>query len=213
MEPGVLLYRIGRSPDPLSPPPLGAPKNSGNRFDDPQSKFWVMYAAEQRRTCFAETLARFRPDLELLARLVALPGGEFGDEALELGVIPDDWHLKRMIAAFRVVPGQRWLDLRLLTVREHLRHEMARTFVDLGRDDFDLGDALSRNRALTQAIARWAYENGFEGIIYKSRLDAAFDCWALFEGALYEPVSAMSIAHDDEDLIAVATLFGLKRSP
>ncbi len=46
------------------------------------------------------------------------------------------------ISMFRVIPGQQWLDLRSLTVREYLRREIAQTIVQLGRDDFDMSDAL-----------------------------------------------------------------------
>ena len=86
----VILYRIGRSPDPLSAPPPEVPKNSGNRFDDPRGEFWVMYAAERRCACFIETLARFRPDLTLLARIQSLLPAD--DDTSEIALIPDDWH-------------------------------------------------------------------------------------------------------------------------
>lgn len=209
-ETDVVLYRIGRSPDPLAGPSPGSPKNSGNRFDDPEGRVWVLYAAEQRRACFAETLARFRPDVALLAQLRDLPEGDDGDDTPAYGVVPDDWHLKRLMATFRVVAGQRWLDLREMETRELIRRELAETLSSLGRDDFDLSDALSRDRKLTQAIAAWAYDKGFHGIIYKSRLDAAFDCWAIFEGAQIEPLVIESIARDDPDLHAVAQSLGLQ---
>ncbi|HEV2396254.1 MAG TPA: hypothetical protein VGS27_04900, partial [Candidatus Sulfotelmatobacter sp.] len=35
----------------------------GNRFDDPEGYYRVLYAASQKLSCFLETLARFRPDL------------------------------------------------------------------------------------------------------------------------------------------------------
>jgi hypothetical protein len=84
--------------------------------------------------------------------------------------------------------------------------------VRLGLTDFDVSAALSSNRPLTQEVARWAYEHDYQGVIYSSRLDAAFDCWALFEGAQYEPLAAASIAIDDEDLVAVAEVFRLQRA-
>jgi hypothetical protein len=208
----VVLYRIGRAPDPLSAPPPELQKNTGNRYDDPAGEFWVMYAAEQRPACFAETLARFRADPELLAKMRALPDGDHGDDTPEFGIIPDDWHLKRAIATFRVVPEQRWLDLCSLEVRESIRRSLAGTIARLGHDDFDLGDALSRDRELTQAIARWAYEQDYQGIIYPSRLDGAFTCWALFEGARYEPLETTAIAADDPDLLTIAGLFRLRRA-
>ena len=208
-EPGV-LYRVGRAPDPLAPPPFAGSKNSGNRFDDPAGEFWVMYAAEQRRACFAETLARFRADLTLLAILREMPDGDTGDDTPSAGTLPGDWHLKRMVGRFRPLPGQRWLDLRDLKAREQLRRDLAATFLEIGLDDFDLSDALTRRRDVTQSIARWAYDSGHNGIAYTSRLDAAFDCWAVFEGAQIEVIDASAIARDDPDLLAVARMFGLR---
>ena len=147
----------------------------------------MLYAAGQRRACFVETLAPFRPSLEVLAKLQALPDGDVDDNAPdEFRRMPDDWHLKRMLGSFRVVPNQRWLDIRSLDDREHLQRELARSLVELGRDDFDMSDALGRNRDLTRAISRWAFEQGYQGIVYSRRLEAAFDCWALFEGGEFE---------------------------
>lgn len=174
----------------------------------------MLYAAEQRRACFAETLAGFRRDLTLQAALDSLPDGDAGDDTPESGIIPDDWHLKRAVASFRVVPGQRWLDLRAIDVREWLRHtpELVRLFVTHGLTDFDLSDVLARERAVTQGIAAWAYDSGYQGVLYTSRLDAAFDCWALFDGARFELDQISTILGDDPDLIAVAKLFGLQRT-
>ena len=173
----------------------------------------MLYAAEQRRACFAETLAGFRRDLKLQVVLDSLPSGDAGDDTPESGIIPDDWHLKRAIASFRVVPGQHWLDLRAADVRERLRHtpELVRLFVAHGLTDFDLGDLLARDRSVTQGIAAWAWDNGYQGVLYTSRLDAAFDCWALFDGARFEVEQIRTIPGDDPDLVAVATFFGLRR--
>lgn len=39
----------------------------GNRFDSPDGYYRVLYASSRRLACFVETLARFRPDITLLA--------------------------------------------------------------------------------------------------------------------------------------------------
>jgi hypothetical protein len=52
-------------PNPLDWLPID--RVGANRFDDPARQFRVLYAARQRTACFAETLALFRPSLELLA--------------------------------------------------------------------------------------------------------------------------------------------------
>jgi hypothetical protein len=76
-------------------------------------------------------------------------------------------------------------------------------------DDFDLGDTLTRRRTVTQVIARWAYGQGHHGIAYKSRLDAAFDCWAIFEGTRFEILGITTIARHDVDLVTIAATHGL----
>lgn len=106
-DPGKPLYRLGGLPDPLA----WAPWESigDGRLDDPQRRFRVLYAAAQRRGAFIETLARFRPSLEFLARAAEVTGS---DESLPVFTIPNTWHLKRGVGRLRVLPGQRWLDLR-----------------------------------------------------------------------------------------------------
>ncbi|MBI4236576.1 MAG: RES family NAD+ phosphorylase [Chloroflexi bacterium] len=199
-----MLYRIGRLPDPLGWPPqefIG-----GGRFDDPQREFRVLYAG-QRMACFLETLAPFRPSVEALAHLRRVGGGL---EPAPRAVVPTDWYQKRAVARMRLGRGQRWLDLRAIETREALRGELATTLLELGLADLDLSGVLGPRRRLTQAIARWAYENGYAGLAYRSRFDDALSLWALFDGAAFEPVGVPEpIMPDDPDLIAAAHLFGL----
>jgi len=68
----MIIHRnaISRS----NPKYLSALGTFGNRFDDPQDNYRVLYAATQRVSCFVETLARFRPDLSLITELQAIAG-------------------------------------------------------------------------------------------------------------------------------------------
>ncbi len=125
-------------------------------------------------------------------------------------VVPPDWYQGRAVGLLRITPRQRWLDLRSAETREVLRHELARTLFDFGLADLDLSGVVGPGRQLTQAIARWAYEQGYNGLAYSSRLDAALTCWAIFEGAMFEPAGPPEpILSDDPDLLRVARLFGL----
>ncbi|MBI2940675.1 MAG: RES family NAD+ phosphorylase [Chloroflexi bacterium] len=125
-------------------------------------------------------------------------------------MVPADWARKRCVRAFRVLPGQRWLDLRAFETREALRLELAEVLANLRIDDLDVSGVRGPRRELTQAIARWAYEHGFAGLAYRSRFDDSLDCWAVFEGAELEPVGvAEPLTPADPDLLAAATLFGL----
>lgn len=204
------LYRIGRAPEPVAWP---AWEHAGrSRFDDPfrPPRFRVMYAAETRFGCFLETLAPWRRNVSALLRVASLPDGDAGVPQLPpgAGAIPADWHEQRMFGMFRLGPGQEWLDLRYLETRESLRRPLAPVLDRLGIEDFDLGDAVSRIRPLTQQVSGSAYESGFQGIVYLSRFDAAVSCWAVFEGAALERLDVEPIAVDDPDLLAVASLFG-----
>jgi hypothetical protein len=94
--PGV-IHRLGRKPDPWSAPDwasAGTHGTFGNRFDDPEGMYRVLYASSQRVGCFLETLARFRVDLKLRAELAEIEGE---DDYCPLGEVPLEWIEKRMM--------------------------------------------------------------------------------------------------------------------
>jgi hypothetical protein len=205
------LWRIGRGPDPLDWPPR-RPNAGHGRFDDARSEFRTLYAAERRQTCFIETLAGFRASLEWIeaARRVraAVP-----TVAVSPGAIPSSWLQSRLIGRLRPMPDQRWLDLRSLESRIALRYELAGELIARGLTDFDLSDALSRERAMTQRAARWAYETGYSGIAYTSRFGCPYNCWVLFERATFVVDVVESINRADPDLLEVVRLFDLQLPP
>ena len=52
--PTAPLFRLGRKPDPWNPPDWSRAQPDGtfgNRFDDPQGNYRVLYAATQRVSC------------------------------------------------------------------------------------------------------------------------------------------------------------------
>ena len=82
------IYRIGRKPDPWLEPDwsrVSSDGTFGNRFDDPESYYRVLYASSQQVSCYIETLARFRPDLSLLAELREISGE---DDFFPAGQVP-----------------------------------------------------------------------------------------------------------------------------
>jgi hypothetical protein len=172
-----------------------------------------MYAAETRIGCFIETLAPWRLQVAALSSLAGLRDGDAGIPQMppSAGSVPPTWYEQRLLGSFRLTPGQNWLDLRHLETREILRSMLAPILERLGFDDFDLGDAVSRIRPLTQEIAALAYDQGFQGIVYHSRFDAPVSCWALFEGASIERLEVWPISVDDPDFQAVARRFRLIR--
>lgn len=211
-SPSEPLFHIGRNPDPFAWTEwrfVGA-----GRFDDPRQPrtFRVLYATEQRLAAFVETLQKWRPSIDALAALEnVVPHPAIAGTVEHIpGTIPADWHLKRSLGTLRLLPDQRWLDLREHESRETLRMQLAPMLQQLGLDDFDLSDALSRNRHLTQTISRFAFDEGFQGIAYKSRFDDTFDCWAVFEGARFEPTGRFAILRNDSDLIEAARRLNLR---
>ena len=69
-------------------------------------------------------------------------------------------------------------------------------------------------RRFTQAVSRWAYEHDYQGIIYASRLDHRFTCWAVFESATIQRVGAPeTITQADRDFVRIARSFSLRIEP
>lgn len=202
-----LLFRLGWEPDPLIWPPrqyIG-----GGRFDDPRDQYRVLYTAEQRITCFLESMAGLRPSIETLSILAAMAGADAEDED-NRPHLPVDWHHRRMTGTLRLSAGQRFLEMRTVPARQGLRRDLASLLHALGYTDLDAGDLFGRDRLLTMIISRWAFEQGYRGIACLSRIDPSAGCWALFEGVLFEKIEVAPLAHDDPDLFAAAKLLGLE---
>ncbi len=207
-DPAAPLYRIARPPDPLAfPPRMFA---GGGRYDHPDAAFLTLYAAEQRRGAFVETLDAFRPSIAALAATRTLSRGDTDDRDPIAGIIPETY-LRKLMIRLRILAGGQWLDLRVPETQQALRAPLARDLDHLGhRTRFVWGDLLGHDHRLTQAVAVWAHGEGFHGIVYRSCHDSSLDCWALFDRATLSPVGEpLPISRDDPDLLAVADLFGL----
>jgi hypothetical protein len=97
------IHRVGRRPDPWAWPDWAYAHEDGtfgNRYDDPYSEYRVLYASNLRAGAFAETLARFRPDLELAAELALIhadPADQDHPAWVAPGVVPREWLEMRAI--------------------------------------------------------------------------------------------------------------------
>jgi hypothetical protein len=205
------IYRVGRRPDAWAWPDWNyAP--FGNRFDDPLAEYRVLYASERRAGAFAETLARFRPDPELVAALREIEGE---GEALAPGVVPREWLEVRAIGTAE--HGGVFVDLGHSETLAHLRSALAARLVHYGLDDLDAGDIRRRTpRAFTQELSRHVFVTVRDrdgqpvaGIRYGSRLGDEHVNWAIFETEPPADTSSRPIEPDDPDLLAVFDLFGL----
>lgn len=191
------LFRIGRAPDPLAYPPLATVGRG--RFDDdqPSLAYQVLYAGE-RLACFFECLAPFRPEQR----------GSWTSD------VPAQWLRGRRLGSFRIDEAKarsRWLDLTAPATYHELNHELRPWLSACQFDDFDASAAMSDQRVLTREIGRWAYRNGYSGILYATRHAPRLTCWAVFNQTRIRVRDRGSIiANDDEDLLRVAAAWELR---
>jgi hypothetical protein len=206
--PGEPLHRIGRWPDPWQPPDWAHAHSDGtfgNRFDDPQAYYRVIYASSQRLGCFLETLARFRPDLTLLAEFAQIEGD---DDFTPLATVPATWLPTRLIGSaqadgqFADVYAPEWI--------AYLRRELASTAVALGLSEIDAATLQAgRPRKLTQDASLVVFRNGYDGVFYCSRYGHSIENWALFEPFSLRNTSGVEILANDPDLHQALHIHGL----
>jgi hypothetical protein len=212
LEPDRPLYRLGRQPDPWAWPDwsYATPDGTfGNRYDDPEGSYRVLYACSQRVGAFLETLARFRPDLEVLAELDRIDGEDEPPAA-----VPSAW-LDARVLGEATVEG-RFVDVGDTTSLATLRTALAAGAIHHGLDEIDAATIrLRAPRAFTQQVSRYVYEQGaFAGIRYRSRLGDDLLNWAIYEPGAdgRSPLAATSsvpIEADDPDLCGALELLGL----
>lgn len=77
LRPLARVTRIGRRPNPWAWPPWEAQDSDntfGNRWDDPEGIYRVLYTCTQLEGAYVEVLSRFRPDPVVLAELAEIDG-------------------------------------------------------------------------------------------------------------------------------------------
>jgi hypothetical protein len=205
------VYRLGRRPNAWQPPEWFLAHSDGtfgNRFDDPEGYYRVLYASSQRLACFVETLARFRPDLSLLAELDAIEGE---DDFVALGTLPRDWLAVRTMGSaeingvFADIYGIAWVS--------QLRRTLAAEALRLGMKDIDLSSLeRAEPRRLTQLASRQAYLLSFAGTFYRSRYGQTLENWAIFEPFPLEDSTSKEFSEDDPDLLEALRLHGIRLS-
>jgi hypothetical protein len=215
------LHRVGRLPDAWAWPEWAYAHDDGtfgNRFDDPLAEYRVLYASQPRLGAFAETLARFRPDLELAAECARIAGDSRDADfapALGAGVVPIEWCATRAIGAARHRGA--FADVGRSESLAALRSALAARALHYGFDDLDAGDLRRRApRAFTQEISRHVFVGGRDpggrplaGLRYASRLGDDLVNWAIFETEPPSDAASEPVAPDDPDLRAVFARFGL----
>ena len=206
--PGV-IYRLGRKPDPWSAPDwasAGTDGTFGNRFDDPEGMYRVLYASSQRVGCFLETLARFRVDLKLLAELAEIEGE---DDYCPLGEVPLEWIEKRMMGVatasgeYADICSSEWISRLRIVLAGHLER--------FGLDHLDASVLqMTAPRNLTQLVSRVVFSERLAGIYYRSKYGHDVENWALFEPFQINMRDSESIRTNDPELQQAFRLHGLR---
>jgi hypothetical protein len=204
-----LIYRLGRKPDPWAVPDwasAGSNGTFGNRFDDPEGMYRVLYASSQRLGCFLETLARFRVDPKLLSELAEIEGD---DDHFPLGEVPLEWTEKRMMGQatcggeYAEVCSSQWISRLRVVLAGHLQ--------SFAVNDLDASVLqMSAPRALTQLVSRVVFAERFAGIYYRSKYGHDLENWALFEPFQIEVLGSESIRVEDPDFQQALQLHHLK---
>jgi hypothetical protein len=150
----------------------------GNRFDDPDAQYRVLYASTYLVTCYMETLARFRPDFRLMQELQAMDGD---NDFQPIGVVSDDWFENRFIGMANV--EGKYADLYSPGWVSYLRPKLYQVCRDNGLHEFDVSVLMqAEKRIVTQMASSFVYDLGsFHGIYYTSRHGHGLENWALFE--------------------------------
>jgi hypothetical protein len=215
------VYRIARAPDPWAWPDwvdAGTDGTFGNRWDDPESSYRVVYASSSKLGAFVEVLARFRPDPQVAAGVLEVKGE--GTAMSGAGLLPSSW-----IGARRLGTASLWgihADVGHSDSLSALRTAMASRLVHHGLQDLDASAIrLAAPRRFTQEISRYVYERtepsgqrSFSGVVYLSRLGDNFQNWAVFEPvsagqSVLEDPETSQIHPDDPDLGQALRILGI----
>jgi RES domain len=183
------LYRIAWTSDSTQFPPLEYVGDG--RFDDPEGEYRVIYASVSSVGAYVETLQDFRPPLNLVSKIRDLPG-----------MVDRTWHSPRWMGCLRILSDQRFLDARRLETNDFFRRELAEDLLCANLESFDVSLPGREHRHLTQKVSRWAYDNGYKGIVFRSQFREEFTSWAIFEGtALTQGAPSRPIKESDSDFV------------
>lgn len=212
------MWRVARGDNPLVPPvslePHGRRSAGANRFDPVHYDYGVLYFGTTLEACFAETLARLRPSVELLA----LVDDEWRAAGfMPAGHVPADWRQRRTAVHVRLPRGALFVDVDDPLTHQYLRAELAPGLAALGVPELDVSAVRGPDRRVTQMISEWAYmvseddHPRYAGLRYSSRLGSEWECWALFEDdeLQLDVLGTLPITMDMPSLQKIASMFDL----
>jgi hypothetical protein len=215
------LYRIGRKPDAWRAPDwafANQDKTFGNRFDDSEGYFRVLYASSTRLGCFLETLARFRKapaSLQLAQDLEEIINTS--SDFTPPNTVPASW-LKSRIMGRAIASGDRYALIYSSAWLSYLRKLLEPDLVSSGllqgdNAEFDIHFLMSQNRWLTQRAATEISALGYCGVCYESRHGTELVNWALFEPFQVHSSESSEIGIADADLLEAVGRLDLRIDP
>lgn len=224
VTPEERVYRIACAPSPWSWPDwanVGVDQTFGNRWDDSEGVYRVLYASSSRLGAFVEVLSRFRPDLVLMKELAEIEDDDDGGATELSGELHVSWLDNRLMGVGRFHSD--FVDIGHSSSLVHVRWALAPRIIHHGLEDLDAA-AIRQTapRRFTQEISRYVYDQStpegqrrFAGITYLSKLGDEFRNWALFETAggetaLEEESEARAIEADDPDLNQALNLLDIR---
>jgi RES domain len=205
------IFRVGWEPDPWRLPDWkyasGSPLTFGNRYDDPEGKYRVLYAGSSPLACFVEVLAKFRRDPGLadgLDEITVDPDDAAADSAvLPSGHVSTEWPRGRRLGIAEPAKGS-YADLGTLRSLTTLRTEprVARALRAAGVADLDGATLRSTTpRSVTQQLSRIVFEREprFAGMHYLSKYGDDLHCWVIFEHPATAQAPVAVLNHESLD--------------
>jgi hypothetical protein len=220
------IYRVGRPPDPWAWPDwayAGPGGTFGNRWDDAQGRYRVLYAASTRLGAFVETLAPLRPDASVLAAYGEMELAS-GEETASPGRVPVTWCRERVVTKGIATDVEgTFVNVGASSSLSILREELAARVVHYGLSDLDAATIrVTAPRGFTQEISTYVAaqrgEDGrpYGGIFYLSKLGDEFENWAIFEREEMRgqsPVLSVDrevVDPEDADFVRACEILGLE---
>lgn len=213
-------FRVARAPQPWVWPDWSQASldgTFGNRWDDPEGAYRVLYASSTRFGALIETLAPFRPDLAVVAGLSEIDGE---NNSVEAGTVPREWFERRLMGVAELVGT--YADIGAAASLSLVRSRLAARAIHYGLADIDAAAIrLTAPRGFTQEVSRLVYEcsaaedQPLAGIHYQSRLDDHTSNWAIFEPVpgspgLLRSLDAEPLVPDDPDMTRTLAVLGLR---
>ncbi len=210
------VWRVGRGDDPLRPPPRGGADlgdtRAGNRFDSLTGSYGVLYFGSTLQACLGETLGRYRSD----PKLTFIEDEWARRNFMARGSVPQDWRIRRTAVRVTVQTARAFLDVEGLRTRRALQAVLGPVLKMFDVDDLDVGAIRGRDRRVTRLVSEWAWRESdadgrplFAGIRYLSRIETAWECWAVFDDEEIVELERHPILRTTPELVEVAECYGL----